>query len=556
MRKRKAEKHLWLVLTMIMPFVWGLFYEFSVFICACLLLIGISIRVKKNGKMVFFNTYISTSMILFTMGYWLSIIFAIEKGIAFIGALKFTTPLLLLLFLMQVEKEERERCIQMIPTVGSVMLGISIFASFFKVSRGYFFQAGRLGGFFQYSNTMALFLLIGIILLCFKKKKSKKTWIEIVFLTVGILLTGSRSVFFMLLVFFALLCMKERHMRKWLVLLVGGIFITTSFYVWVTGDYQNIGRYFSTSPEASTLLGRILYNIDGLHLLSGHLGGVGYKGYFILQPMMQTGRYTTMFVHNDWLQIALDAGIITSIALTVAVLGSVVSKDNGLRNKIVLIAIAIHMLVDFDLQYFTIFAILVFMFPLEKNRREVVVAKGTALLLPVVLLYGYLAVAYFLYHVGLYDTANKLYPHDTKIKEVCMLNSSTMESAEHMANEILESNSYSYAAWNIKAIAELEKGNYKEMIRCKKKGLSITKYNILEYQDYIVLLKKAIDGTTGKEQASYIEDLLFVEDQVQDVLEQTNELAYRIKDKPELEMEEAYIEYIQIYKDIRNEKEE
>lgn len=546
MCEKNKGRGLTLLLTMV-PFLWGLFYEFTVFICACLLLAGTWVIIRKQNKFVFFRTYTNIAFIIFTAGYWVSICFAIDKGLAFIGALKFTVPLIFLLFLMQIENDRREECVKAIPKIGIIMLIISVIAGFFEGSRDYFFQAGRLGGFFQYSNTMALFLLIGMILLCFEEKKNRKIWAEIILLVAGILLTGSRTVFFMMLAFFLFICIRERNMQKNIIGLLGIVLIVTSIYVFVTGDYQNIGRYLSSSMESSTLLGRILYNIDGLRLLSNHLGGVGYKGYSILQPLIQTGVYTTAFVHNDWLQLALDAGVITAIAFGLAVIGSIISKDTKVPNKVVLIAISLHMLLDFDLQYLVIFGVLLLMFPLERGKREWELKKTKIAILPLGVLYGYLAIAYFFNHVGLYEEADKLYPYDSQIKEVCMMNSSSMAEAENIADEILELNQYSYAAWNIKAVAELEKENYAGMIACKKKGLAITRYDILEYQDYIVMLSKAINASTGDEKENYISDLLCVEKQIQDVLGQTNNLAYRIKDKPELELSQEYKEFIEFY---------
>ena len=41
--------------------------------------------------------------------------------------------------------------------------------------------------------------------------------------------------------------------------------------------------------------------------------GLGYMGYYFLQPSVQSAAYTTKFVHNDFLQIGLDGGMIAMI---------------------------------------------------------------------------------------------------------------------------------------------------------------------------------------------------------------------------------------------------
>lgn len=549
------------VLLSVMPFLWGLFYEFSVFLCGSILSIILIERILRRNRLVYSVHYTNIAFVVFILGYWVSIFFAVDKGLAFTGACRFTVPGIFLLVLMQIEQEQREAYIRAIPCIGIVMLGVSLVGGIFESSRQYFFQAGRLGGIFQYSNTMALFFLVGIVVLCFKCNKDKKVWIEIIVLVMGILLTGSRTVFFLMVLFFLCLAIKETKMRKGIICLIGLVVLISVSYVAITKDYQNIGRYLSSSFTSSTLVGRILYNIDGIKILSQNMRGVGYKGYSILQPLIQTGDYTTRYVHNDWLQIALDAGVLAVVAFAVTVIGNIISSKTCIRNKCVLILIAIHMLVDFDLQYVVMFGVLLLMFPFEDVKREIVVKRRTSYikvvfgLLPICLLYGFLSIPYFFYHIGEYDKANMLYPYDTEIKTACMLNSSNMTEAEKLADEIIASNKYSYAAWNIKAVAELEKGNYQDMIQFKKKGLAITRYDIREYQDYIVMLNKAINASEGSEREGYISDLLLVEEQIKSVLEQTNDLAYQIKDKPELELESEYKEFIQFYREERKEKE-
>lgn len=539
----------------IIPFMWGIFYEFSVFLCGSILLLILCKEIFREKRIKLYMNRGNIVFAVFVLGYWLSVFWAIDRGAAFTGALKFTVPGIFFLLLMQLEKEEREQYIQTIPQAGIWMLVLSVSAGLFENTKGYFWQAGRLGGFFQYSNTMALYFLIGLVIVCFREQEKKKTWIEMLALVIGILLTGSRTVFFFMFFFLLYICVKLKRLRSGTLGILGSIAVITMLYAGITNDFQNIGRYLSTSVNSSTFLGRILYNIDGFSIVKEHMGGVGYKGYYILQPLMQTGVYTTMFVHNDWLQIMLDAGVIPTIALAYAVLRNLFSKTLCARNKIVIVLIALHMFVDFDLQYLAVFFVLLSMLELKEGEKvwnlQRIYRQPTVLLFALGIMYTYMAVPYFFHYIGEYKTAEKMYGFDTQIKTDYMLECGTVDEAEQMADEILELNPYSYAAYNIKAVAEMEASDYGAMIENKKKGLAITRYNILEYEDYIVMLKKAIDHSDGEERKKYIQDLLMVEKRIEEVLDNTNPLAYRLRDKPELELPEEFREYIKFY---QNEK--
>lgn len=555
MGKETADKKYIVRFLKIIPFMWGIFYEFSAFLCGSILLLILCKEIFREKRMKLYMNRGNIAFAMFVLGYWLSVLWAIDRGAAFTGAMKFTVPGIFFLLLMQLKKEEREQYIQTIPQTGTWILALSVAAVLFESMKGYFWQAGRLGGLFQYSNTMALYFLVGLVIACFREQEQKKTWVEIFALVIGILLTGSRTVFFFMILFLLYICMKWKSLRSGILGMLGSIAVITVLYVGITNDFQNIGRYLSTSVNSSTFLGRILYNIDGFSIVKGHMGGVGYKGYDILQPLMQTGVYTTMFVHNDWLQIMLDAGVIPAIALVYAVLGNLFSKTLSARNKIVIVLIVLHMFVDFDLQYLAVYFVLLSMFELEKGEKiwnlQRIYRQLTGLLFTLGIMYTYMAVPYFCHYIGEYKMAEKLYGVDTQIKEDYMLQCDTIDEAEQMADEILERNPYSYAAYNIKAVAAMEENDYGAMIENKKKGLAITRYNILEYEDYIVMLKKAIDHSDGDEQEKYIQDLMMVEKRIEEVLDNTNPLAYRLRDKPELELPEEFREYIKFY---QNEK--
>jgi hypothetical protein len=94
----------------------------------------------------------------------------------------------------------------------------------------------------------------------------------------------------------------------------------------------------------------------------------------------------------------------------------------------------------------------------------------------------------------------------------------------------------------------MDRGEYMEMLKYKQKALNITRYALQEYEDYIVMLKIAIENY---EQQGDVENrqqcvayLLQVEDMLEEVEQDTNGLAYKLDEKPDLELPQEYVAYI------------
>ena len=98
----------------------------------------------------------------------------------------------------------------------------------------------------------------------------------------------------------------------------------------------------------------------------------------------------------------------------------------------------------------------------------------------------------------------------------------------------------------------MQNGNYREMIRYKQEGLRITKYNIAEYEDYIIMLKKAIDKSLEENDTEmfdvYKNKLLEVPQILEEVKKDTNPLSWKLRDKPNLELDQEFYRYIGSYK--------
>lgn len=184
------------------PFLLGLFFEFtasfagivlSVFLCA-LIFRRKTLRIALN-----FNSIL---LLLVFFSYLLVIPWSVDWGMSLIGWVKFSVPILFMLVIMQFEEAEIRKSYAVIPLVGMIMVILSGIAYFIPFLANILIDAGRLGGFFQYPNTFALFLLIGMLILLENKSSEPRTMTQLAILTLGIILTGSRISLVMLAIVF------------------------------------------------------------------------------------------------------------------------------------------------------------------------------------------------------------------------------------------------------------------------------------------------------------------------------------------------------------------
>ena len=179
----------------LVPFIYGGFYDWIIFAMAviwqvCLLYIAI-----QNKKIILPEKTICIIVTGIMLCYVGTVFYGIDSGMSELGLIKVIALLEFLVLVEQIQYEERIELLEQIPMIASVMAVISMI-SYITPWKHTFFQASRLGGFFQYSNTFALYLLIGIIVLLYEKKKGKLWYIKLYILTTAVLFTGSRIVFF------------------------------------------------------------------------------------------------------------------------------------------------------------------------------------------------------------------------------------------------------------------------------------------------------------------------------------------------------------------------
>lgn len=547
----------------IMPFWYGVFYEYCAFAVGIVFLILLYKIARQKKQLVFVksrNVYLYAVLIV---SYLLVVIWAVDKEIAWEGFLKYLPGIFYFLLLMQFEKQEKQKIMEMIPLSGAIMCIISfVLGQIPQLHSMFFSENGRLISFFQYSNSFALFLLLGIVIIANNQKNTLKDKILALALIVGIILTGSRTTFILAVCYGIYQIFKHRKNKKQIGIVIGIILISVCMGILVlviTDNLDNVSRLLQVSFTESTFVGRILYALDGIKLITQNPFGLGYMGYSYKYPEIQTADYNIKLIHNDFLQQALDTGIISMIVLLYLFIQNIVTRKTKPIKREMLIIMLLHMLFEFDMQFLVLHFIWVMLLEdtegrtifLKVEKAKIVTAITTFIMIT---LFAYFGIATYAEKIGKYEMTLELLPNKTNASVQKMLQEQDEKEAEKLANTILKQNPYIGAAYKVKANNAYYAGNWEQMIEYQKKAITLNRYDITEYEEYILYISQALEQTIRQEKQEETKYLIKEAKQITAILENTKQtthpLAYQIIDKPQLEFRgetKQYLEMLENY---------
>lgn len=536
-------------------FLIGLFYEFM----ACLFLffefVYLGYLFYRRDIVVYDNIHFIL-MIFIVFMYLFVCLFAIDKGMALIGFFKQLSILMFIIILMQFDKEERNELLLLIPFLGILMIGISMMGYFILVMKSFFIINGRIGGFFQYPNTFALFLLIGCVVLYMHRDFYTNSNVFLLILLIGIILTGSRAIYILTAIMLIYVMKNNPKYIKKILIFVTTLILIVALINLLKIDIKVLKRLTQFSFSSSTLLGRMLYYKDGIKVLLSRPLGLGYLGYYFLEPSIQTGVYSIRFIHNDLLQIALDIGIIPCIMFIYIIISSLFSQNVKKENKIILGLIIAHSLFDFDLQYIAIFLILILCIDIYDGKKTKFISIdykiiGNAFIAISTVFSLYLAVSMSFQYFNLTDLSIKLLPFYTEAKVAKLQNIENIKEGTQLAKSIEKSNSNLSIIYDVYALNEMEKHNYDQMINYKEQSLNLQRYNIEAYDSYINMLYICLDyyQNDSTMQNKYIGKIKEVPKTLNKLKKETDNLAFKIHDQPSFELSKQSKEIIDYVKD-------
>lgn len=532
----------------------GLFYELTSAVVSAVLFVWLVLLAKRQ-KLGFRRNAASVTAIAVYIGYCVSILWSVDKGLSVWGVAKYLPVPLMALCLLQTDSDERSTVLNDLPWIGAVTVLVSFALQFIPSLHGLFTSSDRLAGFFQYPNTFACFMLLGLEILILSEEKIN-VWRVLcaIVLVFGLIQSGSRTVF-VLAIPALLVSLFIRLRKKPKVLVIGAVSVAAVFIVMILalGGSYSVSHLLALSTSESTLLGRLLYWKDALPVIGSHPFGLGYLGYYMSHGSFQTGLYSVRWVHNELLQMLLDIGWIPAVIAIVAVVKAVLAKQPTVR-KVVLLTLLAHCMMDFDLEYIAMYFIVLLCLDWDTGKTKTLKLTVPAKAVSAVLILGslYIGVGSTLYYSGKTEASVKVYPWNTQARMELLTEAETAEEMDEQADAILALNDTIALAWDAKAEAAYSRGDFGAVIDAKNNALVNTKYIRSEYVDYFNKLavgyRLYLQAGDTKSAQICLDEIIGIQSRIDRVLAATDELAWKITDKPYLVMPDEYNDFVAAHK--------
>ena len=540
----------------------GGFFEFVSSLVTMPLLVFLLYKMQKEKKLKLPYDINLLSIAVFVSSYLIVSLWAIDSGMAIWGFFKFL-PVLLFFILVCQQEEDREWLIDLLPIVGSIMTLVTFALMQIEEFRSWVSVAGRLAGTFQYPNTYGLFVLVCLILSIYKIQKKKiLPWFNTAIAAFGIYVSGSRAIMALTIGILILILFDKLKLKKrWL-------FVPTFLGISSVGAvllYSQRNLYFQEILlwNLSTFLGRLLYYVDAIPVILRNPFGLGYYGYFLIRPSIQSGVYTVLNVHNEFLQIALDVGIGVAILFYVCILKSLIqyknmAKENtvenkGSRNAFVLLCILLHSLFDFDFQFISILFILVLFLKLE-NFKDFKVSTftrvGTCIMsFLIIAVTTIIGLSSFFFVQRDFHQAIEIYNWNTLARIEQLDNAQTIQEIEILGKGIMESTDRVSLAHSALSRAAFMRGDISSFIAYQEEAIRLGPYQFHEYLVYLDGLVRAMDifielGDIDSAQR-VLDYALRIPELLDEVRERTHPLGWLIVDEPQVELPDEYIEKLE-----------
>lgn len=559
MQKQKTD-HLFSLkfFVIVFPFLLGGFYVYTSVIATVYLAFFLFFQVKNSGDILLKVNITFVSICIISLSFLVSCFWAVDKGIAFTGFIKFLPLLLFSLAVSQINLTERKNILKKLPISGCVMTVISFGLHFFEALKPYFTVAGRLSGFFQYSNTFAVFLICCLVVCAYYEKRTISLLVESSILIFGIFESGSRIAFAVLLltVLIVVITAENKKVKYGLfIVLILGI-LASIIYVAVTGNLYTVGRFLTISLNESTLLGRLLYYCDAFPIILKHPFGLGYMGYYFTQSEFQTGVYSVMFIHNELLQTALDIGWIPAGLLIVSAFCSIFSDKTDTCEKVLIFTVFAHAFFDFDFQYISIPFILLLSADNDSGKSYEIKPKFLGVVIAfvtIVLGSTWVGASDLFNYLNMDNIACDIYPLNTFSQIELVSNCKTAYEQKVLSEELIKHNSHIPLAYSSVANYFLAEGDIQKYIDYEKHALELSPYDnklIARYSQNLVGIHKKYLQMGDTYSADYcLGELNRLYSFLDEVNKRTSVLASKIKDKPNTDLPKDVTEYINLYKE-------
>lgn len=569
-RLKKLSDHRIVVVLTVIFILSGGFYDYIAMVLGALL--SLEAFLDLRGRNVI-RHYISMP-IIFIMWQLPVSIWAIDRYQALAGFLRFF-PLIIWMWLSsQPGLIDRDRIMAFIPYSGAVMTVTGLASFITGIFKDRLWMAERFGGTFQYANTCALYLLLGILLITQRltydgrdstsrvnKKAISLDHIVLALLIIGILLTGSRSILIMTIIWGIYKSVRKKSVRLPFICITAVSLALGGLYAYITGNMQNIGRIFTSLSLGSTFFGRLLYMKDAVKIILKFPQGLGYRGYYYVQPLYQNGVYDVRFVHNDYLQAALDVGLVPALLL-ITWLAVMIIKERTVREYRELLAvILISAFFDLHMQYELILMIAILCFDLSGDLKGNILTGGSfgkytnmqrtedkVIFAIAAAVFMVFTIPFAAYRTGNYELMLRFFSHDTEAEIALLSVTDDADRARAVAMDVTDHNKYISAAYRHLAFTAMMNNDHEAVLDNMDEVIRLNRYSLYDYTLYDTILdgiqSAILSGQTVSDMGKQDEILRRVEDTKQELPHRlealkgtTDPLAYKLRDVPKFSWE-------------------
>lgn len=510
---------------------------------------------QHRGYLVVKKDWILVGPGLMLLGALIATIATPAHGMGFLGIMRLLAVALFVLLLWQVPTESIPRIWSWMPLLGTILVLFCAICFFIPGLRDEMYVAGRLSGTFHYANVCGLFLLFGLVALLMEEPLFHSRILfdfQLICLLLGILWTGARTVFVLTILSLGYAVLQKVHRRE--VLLLGGsVLAATCGYVLVTGNMDSIGRFMTTSLHSATLAERVICWRDGFSVLLAHPLGLGYKGFAMLENAIQTGPYSVQYVHNDWLQMALDYGVIGGIGFLVFY-GMAMVRTRGWRRWL-LVILAINLFFEFSLQFQMMVWLLLLLLPWqetgEERRLSLPPLARCGALVVLMALFFWIGLADGMTQVKDYKASMTIYPWNWQVRMFDLTADMTQETIPERVEVLLQQNPWNPTAYNAWSIYYQRNQNYFLAINKGRAAVKLHTYDMASYDNLILFYGQAIEKSRadGNEKlvTKWTKELQEVYNQWVELQECQDALSRQIARKDAYQLNERSLEILNYY---------
>ena len=543
----KWNKFIVYVLTALAIFAQGLYFSEQWLLALIIISFIYVTLIYKDGHLKWSRTFLSYWLLFYVVLHAIGYGFFQEKGMLIFALLKSCLYLIFYLVLIQLKDKGLSRSIKEAYVISMVIAGYLttfIFVTGWLDGLNYVIN-GRGSGPIQYANTFGILLVAALMLL---SDFHTKVWVKFlgsIGLVMPLLLTMSRGNYAVAFVMLLLVIIIARPSKATLAALATSIVI--GVIVLVVFDHSETAQRLTQATGSSEWHSRLLYYRDAIKMILSKPLGYGPNGYHYAQSFYQTGStYHVKFVHSGLVQQFLDLGVVGGLLIAVLMFYSVFLGGHSWMNRLLLMALLGHSLIDMNLQFPVVWLLIIVLLSEVKSPTVELVGGKGKLLIGTCVVTLCLACTMMLPTIyaarGHYKKAVNLYPYYTEAYRMYLNQQGYEEGLVTYAERLEQLNPYVTEAYPILRDAAIQSGDYEAALIYSEKMVTYSPLLIEHHEQYShALMLAATYWHAYGEDGQALEALAIIR-QIPGSLEKLakeKNTDYNVKHKPALMMNDA-----------------